>query len=120
MGRGATAAALAWRAFLRETFLPGCMWSTLSDRVQAFSQHGPTMKRVVCVRPLVHLCESGCVDGNRTWSKWVRTRRCQSLRKSGRTMSALMTPSGRYLDCVYKRRAIEGWKQKGRAETNGS
>lgn len=33
MGRGATAAALAWRAFLRETFLPGYSWFTLSDRV---------------------------------------------------------------------------------------
>lgn len=39
MGRGATAAALAWRAFLRETFLPGYIWSNLLDSVPVFSQY---------------------------------------------------------------------------------
>ena len=49
MGRGATAAALAWRAFLRETFLPGYMLFTLSDRVQiSFSQYARMFNRVVC------------------------------------------------------------------------
>lgn len=51
MGRGATAAALAWRAFLRETFLPGCMWFTLSDRIQMVSQYARMLKLAVGVSP---------------------------------------------------------------------
>lgn len=112
MGRGATAAALAWRAFLRETFLPGYIWSNLSDRVQSFSQHDKMLRLVVGVRHLVHRWKSGLLQGNRTWSKWVRTRRCQSLRKSGRKLSASITPSIHCLDCVCNRSTIERTEDK--------
>lgn len=118
MGRGATAAALAWRAFLRETFLPGYIWCNLSDRVQVFSQHDRVLKKVVCVRPFVHRWELVLLHGNRTWSKWVRTRRCQSLRKSGRKPSASITPSIHCLDCVCNRSTIEKAEDKMRAGKN--
>jgi len=68
-GRGATAAAFVMRALRRRDFRPGyTLFVSLALGFQA--------------------CRTGYVfgvrrcSGCRTWSKWVRTRRCQSLRKS--------------------------------------
>jgi len=71
-GRGATATALAKRAFLRRFLRPGYVASRDVREIFAagWGVEGQE-RRSDC------LCR---VEG--TWSKWVRTRRCQSLRKS--------------------------------------
>ena len=72
-GRGATAAALALRASLRRDFEPG--WTRESDHNKFPSKNsGPTISAARCFRL--------GFGAFRTWSKWVRTRRCQSLRRS--------------------------------------
>jgi len=71
-GRGATATALAKRAFLRRFLRPGYVagrdvrdWIMEIWGVEGQEGESEGQGRV-----------------GRTWSKWVRTRRCQSLRKS--------------------------------------
>ena len=65
-GRGATAAAFVRRAFRRRDLRPGY------DKHISSLFRGPSLDRLA---PKVK-------GARRTWSKCVRTRRCQSLRKS--------------------------------------
>lgn len=68
-GRGATAAAFARRAKRRVTFFPGCFHRVVRTT--------PSKRRY-----LPCSCHNPTVQDRLTWSKCVRTRRCQSLRKS--------------------------------------
>lgn len=69
-GRGATFAAFSIRALRRFNFLAG--WERQSQDI-VVDEH--------CRR---HCSQHGGCERGITWSKCVRTRRCQSLRKSAR------------------------------------
>lgn len=89
-GRGATAAALERRASLRRDFEPGC--TKESDKTNDFPSARP--------HSAISAGEDVRARMFRTWSKWVRTRRCQSFRRS--ILSSVFVASQR----------MEGWDGK--------
>lgn len=60
MGRGATAAALAWRAFLRETFLPGCNGLLCQMKFQNLSRCDRTRHACSPSRPPLRVGMCSC------------------------------------------------------------